>query len=70
MKTLKGTVKKREVEGGVWVLETQDKKMYELKGGPVDIYRHGNKVTIKGDVRKNIMSLAMSGPVFEVKEVV
>ncbi len=68
-KSLKGTVKKREVEGGVWVLETEDKKIYQLKDGPADLYQDGVKVTLEGKVRKDLMGFGMSGPIFEVKKV-
>lgn len=69
MKKIQGTVKKKDVEGGVWVLETDRKEVFQLKGGPPDLYQNNFKVKIEGNVRKDMMSIGMSGPIFEVKKV-
>ena len=68
-KKLKGTVKHRQVEGGVWVIETDKKELFQLKDGPPDLYQDGMKVTVEGKVRKDLMGFGMSGPIFEVKKV-
>ena len=68
MKQLKGTVRKKDIEGGVWVLEEKNGNVFQLKGGPVDLYQNGMKVTIKGKVQKDILGIGMMGPVFEVKQ--
>jgi hypothetical protein len=68
MKTLKGTVRKRDVEGGVWVLEA-GRETFQLKDGPPDLYQEGIRVSLQGEVRKDVFGIGMSGPVFEVKKV-
>ncbi len=67
MKTIKGTVKKSDLEGGIWILETP-KGIYQLKGGPMNLYKEGQKVTLRGKVRRDILGIGMVGPVFEVHE--
>lgn len=67
LKKLKGTVKKSDLEGGVWILESGGKK-YQLKDGPPDLYKDGKSVTVKGNVRKDILGIGMVGPIFEVHQ--
>ncbi|MCD4782768.1 MAG: hypothetical protein K8T10_02940 [Candidatus Eremiobacteraeota bacterium] len=69
MKQIKGTVRKSEIEGGIWVLETKKGDVYQLKDGPVDLYQNGKHVNIRGKVRKDILGIGMVGPIFEVHEV-
>jgi hypothetical protein len=68
MKKIKGVVKLMDVEGGVWVLDTGD-GTYQLKGGPDELYQQGRMVAITGNIRKDLMSTAMVGPVFEVESI-
>ncbi|MCE1245133.1 MAG: hypothetical protein LWY06_00645 [Firmicutes bacterium] len=68
MKSFKGTVKKSDLEGGVWILDTGKGDIFQLKGGPVDLYENGKKVTIRGNIRKDILGIGMIGPVLEVHE--
>lgn len=68
MKKLKGTVKKSNLEGGIWVLES-GKEVFQLKDGPPDLYQEGQKVTLEGNIRKDMMGIGMTGPVLEVKKV-
>jgi len=69
LKQIRGTVKKSDIEGGVWILETKKGDVYQLKGGPVDLYQNGKKANIRGKVRKDILGIGMVGPIFEVHEV-
>lgn len=69
MKQIKGTVKKKDLEGGIWVLEAKGGETFQLKGGPVDLYQNGVKVSLKGNIKKDILGIGMAGPIFEVKEV-
>jgi hypothetical protein len=68
LKSLKGTVKKSDLEGEIWVFDAGREGVYQLKGGPVDLYQNGMKTTIRGNIKKDILGIGMVGPVFEVKE--
>lgn len=63
-------MKKSDLEGGVWILETKNGEKYQLKDGPVDLYQNGIKAAIRGKVKKDILGIGMIGPVFEVKDVI
>ena len=40
---------------------------YELKNASAELKKSSQKVTVKGEVRKDVMTLAMIGPVLEVQ---
>jgi hypothetical protein len=64
--TLTGLVERVEIEGGCTVLRSDTSKTYELKGGDPAIVRAGNRVTITGGVRSDLVTICQMGPVFEV----
>jgi hypothetical protein len=64
--TLTGRVVYRDVEGGVWVLEGDDGRTYQLAGGDRKIKKEGQRVEVHGDVDSQVMTIFMSGPVFNV----
>ena len=64
---LTGKVVFRDVETGVWVLEGDDGKTYELAGGDRKIKKNGQRIEVEGDVDRGGASAAMVGPVFSVK---
>ncbi|MCI0574276.1 MAG: DUF5818 domain-containing protein [Myxococcaceae bacterium] len=66
MTTLKGRVVFRDVETGVWVLETDDGKSYQLAGGDRGIKKDGRSVEVTGRVERGLLTTAMVGPVFHV----
>ena len=70
METFKGTVKKSDLEGGLWIFETDEGEVYNLQGGPKNLYEDGKKVTISGEVPKDIMGIGMMGPVLKVQKIV
>jgi len=63
---LTGRVVFRDIEGGVWVLEGDDGRTYQLAGGDRKIKKDGQRVEVEGDVARNVMTFAMTGPVFNV----
>lgn len=66
--TVEGTIERQGFGPGTWALVTSDKKSYEIfQGAPKDLLKSGQKVRVTGEVRKDIMTLAMIGPVLEVK---
>jgi hypothetical protein len=68
MKTINGTVRFENLEGGIWVIDT-GRDIYQLEGGPEELYQEGRVVKIKGEIRKDMVSFGMVGPIFEVKEI-
>lgn len=67
MTTLVGTVRFRDVETGVWVLESDAGKAYLLAGGDRKLKRDGARVEAEGDVDADRLDLAMVGPTFSVR---
>lgn len=67
MSKFKGTVKRSDLEGGHWLLVTEDGDQYQLDGARdlVD----GQQVEIDGKVDKAAFSFGMTGPIIKVKKV-
>ncbi len=65
---LKGTIRRNDLEGGHWVLETEDGDSYQLIG-PLDSCKDGMKAEIEGKVDKDAMGIGMTGPSFAVQKV-
>lgn len=63
---LSGRVAFRDIETGVWVLEGDDGRTYQLAGGDRKIKKDGQRVEVEGKVDKDTMTLHMVGPVFNV----
>jgi hypothetical protein len=63
-----GTVERRDIGMGVWALVTNDGLTYEImKGADKTLLKAGNKVEVMGEVRDDVMTVSMIGPVLEVK---
>ena len=61
---------KMEMKGfgfGVWALVTDDGTTYELKDYPAELETEGINVEVEGDIREDVMTMAMIGKVLEVK---
>lgn len=68
MITVEGTVQRSGIGMGTWMLVTQDGTTYEiLKGAPKNLLQPDLRVAVKGQVREDVMTIAMIGPVLEVK---
>jgi hypothetical protein len=66
--TVEGTIQRSPMGTGTWALITRDGSTYEiLKGAPKDLLQPGLQVKAKGKVREDVMTIAMIGPVLEVK---
>ncbi|BAY18635.1 hypothetical protein NIES2109_00350 [Nostoc sp. HK-01] len=66
--TVKGTIERREIGMGAWALVTDEGVTYEiLKGADKSLLKAGQQAKVKGQVREDIMTAAMIGPVLEVK---
>ncbi|MEO7735399.1 MAG: DUF5818 domain-containing protein [Kofleriaceae bacterium] len=58
---LKGTIRRNDLEGGHWVLETDDGDQYQLTGALGDA-KDGLAVEVEGKVDKGAMGIGMTGP--------
>ncbi|MDY7230698.1 DUF5818 domain-containing protein [Hyalangium rubrum] len=63
---LTGKVVYRDLEGGVWVLEGDDGRTYQLAGGDRKIKQDGQRIEIDGQVDNDAMTIHMVGPVLNV----
>jgi Protein of unknown function (DUF5818) len=64
--TLTGRVVYRDLEGGVWVLEGDDGRTYQLAGGDRKIKKDGQRVEVQGQVDPGAVTFFMVGPVLNV----
>lgn len=66
--TVTGTIQRSDMGTGTWALVTEGGESYEIqKGASKELLKSGQKVKVQGQVREDIMTLAMIGPVLEVK---
>ena len=66
--TITGTIQRRDIGMGAWALVTDEGDTYEiLRGADKNLLKAGQTVKIQGQVREDIMTTAMIGPVLEVK---
>ena len=65
--TFTGTIEKQGFGFGTWALVTNTGETYELKDPPSELQKSSLKVEIKGRIRKDIMTIAMIGPVLEIE---
>ncbi|MBD2433705.1 MAG: hypothetical protein C4323_20960 [Mastigocladus sp. ERB_26_2] len=66
--TVTGTVERRDIGTGAWALVTDDGTTYEiLRGADKSLLKAGQKAKVTGEVREDVMTIAMIGPVLEVK---
>ncbi|CAC5344205.1 MULTISPECIES: hypothetical protein [Planktothrix] len=64
--TVTGTIERKGFGSGTWALVSES-KTYELHNPPQDLQKSGLKVTITGQIREDIMTMAMIGPVLEIE---
>ncbi|GAB4529659.1 MAG: hypothetical protein Tsb0014_11770 [Pleurocapsa sp.] len=65
--TLTGKIAKKGFGFGVWALVTDDGNTYELKDPPAELEQSDLKVKITGQIREDVMTMAMIGPVLEIE---
>ncbi|PSF36592.1 hypothetical protein C7H19_13000 [Aphanothece hegewaldii CCALA 016] len=66
--TVTGKVEKSGFGVGVWALITDMGTTYELYNPPAQLKKTQSKVTVTGNIREDIMTIAMIGPVLEVTD--
>ena len=64
--TLHGTIRYRDLEGGLWVLETDDGCTLQLAGGDRKLKRDGARATLEGQLDETALTAGMVGPLFRV----
>ena len=64
---LKGTITRSDLEGGAWLLKTDDGDQYQLMGD-VSGAKDGQRVEVEGKVDKNAMGFGMMGAHFQVQK--
>jgi hypothetical protein len=62
-----GVIERKGLGPGTWALVTEDGETYELKDTPSELKKSDLKVKVEGQVRDDVMSFAMIGPVLEIK---
>lgn len=65
---LEGTISYHAMGTGAWALVTASGETYELYKLPSQLQVEGLQVIVQGQVRQDIMTLAMIGPVLEVEQ--
>ena len=64
---LKGTIRRNDLEGGHWTIETEKGDTYQLQG-KLDGCKDGMKAEVEGKVDKGAMGIGMTGPHFAVQK--
>lgn len=64
---VKGIIERKGFGPGTWALVSEDGATYELKDAPSELKKADLKVIVQGEVRDDVMTFAMIGPVLEVK---
>ena len=64
---VKGVIERKGLGTGTWALVTDSGETYELKDAPDELKKSDLKVKVEGQVRDDVMTIAMIGPVLEVK---
>ena len=65
--SVKGVIERKGLGTGTWALVTESGETYELKDAPAELKKSDLKVKVEGQVREDVMTFAMIGPVLEVK---
>lgn len=66
--TVTGTIQHRDIGTGAWALVTEEGVTYEiLRGADKNLLKAGQKAKVTGNVREDVMTVAMIGQVLEVK---
>ncbi|MEM7555539.1 MAG: hypothetical protein AAF378_15860 [Cyanobacteria bacterium P01_A01_bin.84] len=66
--TVTGTIERRDIGTGAWALVTEENKTYEiLRGADKKLLISGQKAKVTGEIRQDVMTTAMIGPVLDVQ---
>ena len=65
---LKGTIRRNDLAGGHWVIETEKGETYQLVGS-TEGCKDGMMAEVEGKVDKGAMGIGMTGPHFTVQSI-
>ncbi len=65
---LKGTIRRNDLEGGHWTIETDGGDRYQLVGD-VGTCKDGMTAEVEGKVDRGAMGIGMTGPSFTVEKI-
>jgi hypothetical protein len=65
---LKGTIRRSDLEGGHWTLETDKGEVYQLSGSLGDA-KDGLVAEVEGQVEKGSFGIGMTGPQLTVQKI-
>jgi hypothetical protein len=69
MAKFRGTIRRSDLEGGLYQLVADDGTTYEIEGSDPALNQDGARVEIEGSVDKAAMSFTMTGPRLKVRSV-
>lgn len=64
---VEGKIERKGFGSGTWALVSNDGETYELHQAPPELQKVGLEVKVKGQIRADVMTIAMIGPVLEVQ---
>ena len=64
---VEGKIERKGLGPGTWALVSNSGDTYELHKAPKELQKAGLTVSVEGQIRKDVMTIAMIGPVLEVK---
>ena len=65
--TVTGRIERKGFGPGTWALVSEGGDKYELKDAPQELQQPHAKVKVEGQIREDVMTFAMIGPVLEVQ---
>jgi hypothetical protein len=65
-KIIQGKVERKNLGMGAWALVTAEGTIYELLKAPQELTKVKTAVEVTGNIREDVMTTAMIGPVLEV----
>jgi hypothetical protein len=65
--TVTGKIERQGFGAGTWALVSDNRETYELKDAPAALQKPDLPVKIHGQIREDVMTIAMIGPVLEVQ---
>ena len=64
---VEGKIERKGLGPGTWALVRNSGETYELHKAQKELQKAGLTVKVEGQIRKDVMTIAMIGPVLEVK---
>jgi len=65
---VEGKIERKGFGPGTWALVSGTGETYELRQLPADLQKDGLAVKVSGQIREDVMTFAMIGPVLEVEQ--